>query len=96
MLNRQKVETAPWVIELSLRHALKQLANEAKYKLYEKFMYEYGPSDTFLTIAAKHKEWLSEYNTTEDTRVTGGKIISFDKGTDKNSVMVNIYSQSNN
>lgn len=82
VLNRQQVETTPWVIEMTIKHALKQLANESRYKLYEKFMYEYGPSDTFITIAARHKEWLSEFNTTADTRVTGGKVISFDKGID--------------
>ena len=77
---RQKVETTPWVVELSLRNALRQIANEAKYKLYEKYMYEYGSSDAFFTIAAKHQEWIAEYNTTSDTRVIGGKVISYDKG----------------
>lgn len=81
LIKRQRVDTTPWVIELSLRNALRQIANEAKYKLYEKYMYEYGSSDTFLAIAAKHQEWMSEFNTTSDTKVVGGKIISFNPGT---------------
>jgi hypothetical protein len=57
------------------------MVNETRYKVYEKFMYEYGPGETYLNISANQSEWITEFNTTKETMVIGGKILKYDKGT---------------
>jgi len=79
LLARQNIKNDEKSCRRLLKLGLERLVTNERYKIMEKYLYEYGPDETFVNIILENKDWLNEFYSTAVTRILDGRIVSFSK-----------------
>ncbi|CAG5091663.1 Oidioi.mRNA.OKI2018_I69.PAR.g13186.t1.cds [Oikopleura dioica] len=83
LLARQKIKNDEKSCRRLLKLSLDRLVTNERYKIMEKYLYEYGPDESFVNISLGNKDWLNEFYSTAVTRVLDGQVLSFSKETNE-------------